>query len=68
MEQWEELAAIVPGRVVGKVRGNLLVSEIKLVLWRNLCFGSDISSVIPAVNCNRMKISLKVATLYQKIL
>lgn len=51
MEFWEEFTAVVPGRIVGEVGSNLLVCEVKLVLWSHHgIVGDDISPIIPAMN------------------
>ena len=51
MELWEELAAIVPGGVVGEISSDLLVGEVKFLLWSDLGeVGYHKPTVIPTVN------------------
>ena len=50
MDLWEEFAALMPGRVIGEVAGNLLVGELKLLSWWYTCVLDHNPTVVPAVN------------------
>ena len=54
MDDGQQFAAVVPGRVVGEVVTDFAHGEVQLRLRRNIGSLHDEATVVPAMNCGKI--------------